>query len=103
MLTNNADSGASVQALQTLTLDRFLPLTRMKELSASAHSAYLNAAPYPHVVWDDFFDASLVDSVLAEFPKADAIRWQKFDNEHEIKLASARASPPSNSGGCTVC
>jgi Rps23 Pro-64 3,4-dihydroxylase Tpa1-like proline 4-hydroxylase len=91
-LTNNADSWASVQDLRTLTLDRFLPLTRMKELSASAQPVYKNAAPFPHIVWDNFFDARLVDAVLAEFPKAGAIRWQKFDNEHEIKLASAAES-----------
>jgi Rps23 Pro-64 3,4-dihydroxylase Tpa1-like proline 4-hydroxylase len=92
MLSNNPDSWASAQPLQTLTLDRFLPLTRMKELAASAHSTYINAVPYPHIVLDDFFDPSLLDQVLSEFPKPGAIRWQQFDNEREIKLASAAES-----------
>src|SRR6185312_9923943 len=44
---------------------------------------------YPHIVLDDFFDPEVVDGVLAEFPSPNAIRWQRFDNAHEIKLASA--------------
>jgi Rps23 Pro-64 3,4-dihydroxylase Tpa1-like proline 4-hydroxylase len=75
-----------------MTLDRFLPLTRMKDLAASAHAAYRNATPFPHIVIDDFFDPAVVEQVLAEFPRPDAIRWQKFDNEREVKLASATES-----------
>src|ERR1700751_1219744 len=92
MLTDNPESWAPVQALQTLTLERFLPLARMKELAATAHATYMNAAPFPHIVFGDFFDARLGEPVLSEFPEAGAIRWQKFDNEHEIKLASAAES-----------
>jgi hypothetical protein len=79
-------------ALQSLTLDRFLPLARMKELAPSANSSYVRAAPFPHVVLDDFFDPEILELVLAEFPKPGAIRWQTFDNEREIKLASAAES-----------
>jgi len=85
-------SRAAVQALQALTIDRFLPLSRMKELAASAYTTYVKAVPFPHIVLDDFFDPELVDLVLSEFPQPGAIRWQQFDNEHEIKLASAAES-----------
>jgi Rps23 Pro-64 3,4-dihydroxylase Tpa1-like proline 4-hydroxylase len=85
-------SRAAVQALQALTIDRFLPLSRMKELAASAYTMYVKAVPFPHIVLDDFFDPELVDLVLSEFPQPGAIRWQQFDNEHEIKLASAAES-----------
>lgn len=61
----------------------------MVEISPSAHSTYANAKPFPHIVLDDFFDPEVVDGVLAEFPSPDAIRWQRFDNANEIKLASA--------------
>jgi len=61
----------------------------MKEISTSAHAVYANAKPYPHIVLDDFFDPEIVDGILEEFPKPDAIRWQRFDNANEIKLASA--------------
>jgi Rps23 Pro-64 3,4-dihydroxylase Tpa1-like proline 4-hydroxylase len=92
MRIHKPDSWASALALQNLTLDRFLPLARMKELAASAYPTYSNATPYPHIVLDDFFDPDLVDQVVSEFPKPEAIRWQQFDNEQEIKLASAAES-----------
>lgn len=78
-----------MRALHEATLDAFLPLARMRELAGSAHAAYLSARPYPHLVLDDFFDPTLLDEVLGEFPQPGAIRWQRFDNEREIKLASA--------------
>jgi hypothetical protein len=60
-----------------------------EELARPAYSTYIKAKPFPHVVFDNFFDPDIVDRVLAEFPKPGAIRWQKFDSAEEIKLASA--------------
>ena len=77
-------------AISDLTIDYFLPLSRMQEIGETAHSTYLSAKPFPHVVLDDFFDPALVDQVLGEFPAPGAIRWQKFDNGQEIKLASSK-------------
>ena len=62
----------------------------MEALAASARATYLEAKPFPHVVFDDFFDPRLLDLVLEEFPKPGEIRWQRFDNGQEIKLASSR-------------
>jgi hypothetical protein len=78
-----------MRPVNDLTIESFLPLARMRELSASGYVTYANAKPYPHIVFDDFFDADIVDSILKEFPDRDAIRWQRFDNANEIKLASA--------------
>ena len=78
-----------MRALHEVTLNTFLPLTRMRELAGSARTTYLSARPFPHILLDDFFDATLLDEVLREFPQTEAIRWQRFDNEREIKLASA--------------
>ena len=80
---------ALAELTKTLTIDAFLPLERMKTLAATAHETYRTAKPFAHIVFDDFFDAELIDGVLAEFPRPDAIRWQRFDNANEIKLASA--------------
>jgi len=82
----------ALQGIPNLTIGRFLPLSRMHEVSLSAHSSYIQAKPFPHIVLDDFFDPELVEQLLAEFPQPGAIRWQTFDNEHEIKLASAAES-----------
>jgi Rps23 Pro-64 3,4-dihydroxylase Tpa1-like proline 4-hydroxylase len=78
-----------MRSVSDLTIDSFLPRARMKEIGASGHEIYANAKPYPHIVLDDFFDPEIVEGILEEFPKPDAIRWQRFDNANEIKLASA--------------
>jgi hypothetical protein len=78
-----------MRSLDDLKLAVFLPLSHMNELAKSARASYLNAKPFPHVVFDDFLDPSVLDLVLAEFPKPGEIPWQRFDNAHEIKLASA--------------
>lgn len=79
-----------MQSLTGLNMNAFLPLERMREEEATAHQRYLSAKPYPHIVFDNFFDPTLIDQIVEEFPKPEAIRWDKFDNEKEIKLASSR-------------
>lgn len=64
----------------------------MAEVSKAAQTSYANAQPFPHVVFDNFLDPVLLDQVLAEFPKPGDIEWTRFDNEKEIKLASAAES-----------
>jgi 2-oxoglutarate-Fe(II)-dependent oxygenase superfamily protein len=75
-----------------LDLAAFLPLSRMTELEGGAHHAYAGARPFPHVVFDNFFDPALLDRVLGEFPRPGTIEWQRFDNAREIKLASRAES-----------
>jgi hypothetical protein len=79
-----------MQSVKDLGIDSFLPLARMKAEEERAHIAYATAKPYPHIVFDDFFDPTLVDQVLGEFPTPGDIPWQKFDNDREIKLATAK-------------
>src|SRR5260370_42609154 len=76
--------------MKDLTLDSFLPIERMKEMMPSAHRSYVDAKPFPHVVFDDFLNPDVLDAVLAEFTKPNQIRWQQFDNSREIKLSSAK-------------
>ena len=79
----------SMIASPELSMQSFLPLSRMRELSMSGHEKYAAARPYPHIVLDNFFDPELIDQVLGEFPRPNQIHWQQFDNAEEIKLASA--------------
>jgi Rps23 Pro-64 3,4-dihydroxylase Tpa1-like proline 4-hydroxylase len=81
--------GATMQQNNIQNMSFFLPLARMRELEASARLSYQSAKPFPHVVFDDFFDPAVLETVLEEFPGPGQIRWQQFDNEREIKLASA--------------
>jgi hypothetical protein len=75
--------------ITNLNLDTFLPIGRMKEEMQGARASYLGANPFPHIVFDNFFDSEVLDLILAEFPRPNQIRWQEFDNAQEIKLASA--------------
>ncbi len=81
-------AGKAALSIRDATLDSFLPLSRMNQAVASAHAAYSAARPFPHVVLDDFFDPDLLDLILGEFPRPGEIRWQRFDNDREIKLAA---------------
>ncbi|EGJ30900.1 MULTISPECIES: 2OG-Fe(II) oxygenase [Moorena] len=49
---------------------------------------YAQSEPFPHIIMDNFFPEDVLDKILNEFPKADAIDWQKFDAAPEKKLAS---------------
>src|SRR3984957_1429988 len=78
-----------MQPIKNITMETFLPLSRMRDLAETAHTSYSTAQPFPHVVFDNFFDPALLDVVLEEFPKPGQIKWQSFDNGQEVKLASA--------------
>jgi len=78
--------------LSNLTLELFLPLSRMSEIKESGRLKYMSAKPFPHIVFDDFLNPEILDQVLGEFPGPGQIPWQHFDNKQEIKLASAAES-----------
>jgi hypothetical protein len=79
----------STEAVSGLGLDFFLPRQKMREIAAAARERYQSAVPFPHIYFDDFLDPALLDAVLAEFPTPGQIKWQRFDTEKEIKLASS--------------
>lgn len=60
----------------------------LKNLAIQYREAYAQAQPFPHIVIDKFLPEDLLDVILTEFPKVDAIDWQKFDRPAEKKLAS---------------
>lgn len=60
---------------------------RLTELADAHADSYLVAQPFPHVVIDDFLPAELLEPVLEAFPGPDELRWMKFDNGNEKKLA----------------
>jgi Rps23 Pro-64 3,4-dihydroxylase Tpa1-like proline 4-hydroxylase len=47
--------------------------------------SFRNAEPFPHIVIDGLFDDADLDAVLADFPSADAIRWNSFESSQEKK------------------
>jgi 2OG-Fe(II) oxygenase superfamily len=89
MLRADGEKMNTLEFIREMGLDFFLPRAKMKEIATSARDSYQSAVPFPHVVFDDFFDPALLNAVLSEFPAPGQIRWQQFDNEREIKLASS--------------
>lgn len=49
---------------------------------------YAEAAPFPHIVLDNFFNDEHLRHIAASFPGPDDIAWQRFSNAREEKLAS---------------
>lgn len=52
----------------------------------SLRERYLRADPFPHIVLDGLFNDTDLESVLAEFPRPDEMRWVRFDSPAEKKL-----------------
>ena len=70
------------------TLIFHLAPERLNKLAIKYRAAYSQAQPFPHIIIDDFLPSFVLEDILKEFPKADSIDWQKFDNTAEKKLAS---------------
>jgi Rps23 Pro-64 3,4-dihydroxylase Tpa1-like proline 4-hydroxylase len=61
----------------------------LKQLALDKKAEYQNAAPFPNIVIDNFFNPEMLSQVLADFPdlskKVDIIN---YDNQNEKKLAA---------------
>lgn len=51
-------------------------------------AAYLAAAPFPHIVLDDFVDRDLLDAAIAEFPSVDGAEWTNYVHVNERKYGN---------------
>lgn len=70
------------------TLKFQLDLDYLNDLVATHRSEYDQAAPFPHVVIDNFLPSALLESILEEFPQVNSVQWKTFENAAEKKLAS---------------
>ena len=60
----------------------------LKSLANGLKKKYQNAYPFPNIVIDDFFNETLLDSVLLEFPDLSKNKGARvFNNHNEKKLA----------------
>ncbi|MEP5613948.1 MAG: 2OG-Fe(II) oxygenase [Cyclobacteriaceae bacterium] len=58
------------------------------EIAKSHAKEYKSAFPFPNIHFEDFFNESFLDSVLAEFPDLSQTNARAFKNKKEIKLAA---------------
>ncbi len=69
-----------------------LPLTRMESLLPDTKIKYQEGVPFPHIVFDDFFDDNVVEKVLSEFPGKNDIDWIDYYDGDQVKLANEKES-----------
>lgn len=79
-------NGYSVAQTASDSQDRIFSKTRLSELADRHRHDYQNAAPFPHVVIDDFMSPDVLDRVLDEFPDKKKIDWVDFDDATQKKL-----------------
>lgn len=63
---------------------------KLSRLAAEFRDAYARAAPFPHVVIDDFLPEEVLRSIVQSFPRPKEIDWHEFDNPRQKKLAVER-------------
>lgn len=64
------------------------PYANLPETGKKFNNNYVTAAPFPNIYFDNFFNPTLLDEVLGEFPDMQHKPDLKFDTPNEIKLAS---------------
>lgn len=45
----------------------------------------MNTDPFPHVIFEDWFDRDLLDEIAAEIPDTEGPGWKSYRNGNEIK------------------
>ena len=52
------------------------------------HAAYQSAAPYPHIVLDDFLEPGVAEAAIEEFPPLDPDQWNNYLHANERKFSN---------------
>ncbi|UAY52245.1 2OG-Fe(II) oxygenase [Ferruginibacter albus] len=66
-----------------------ISIEELLELGKKHSAEYQNAAPFPNIYFDDFFNADALKKVLSEFPELGNDKTDiKFENPYQLKLAT---------------
>ena len=58
----------------------------LKQLGKDKHAEYVYAEPFPNIVFDNFFDEEILNTVLADFPDlSKQANVKVYDNQNEKK------------------
>jgi 2OG-Fe(II) oxygenase superfamily len=69
-----------------------LDVDRLEKEVDDLHAQYQAAAPYPHIVIDDFIHPDAAEAAMAEFPSLDAARWNNYIHINERKFSNTDPS-----------
>jgi Rps23 Pro-64 3,4-dihydroxylase Tpa1-like proline 4-hydroxylase len=70
----------------------FFDYEKLKILAEENSEKYQAADPFPHIYFDNFLSESKAMSLYSAFPSPDQIKWWKYDNFLERKLAINESS-----------
>ncbi|WP_316786240.1 2OG-Fe(II) oxygenase [Pedobacter frigiditerrae] len=66
------------------------PDTQLENLASLNKKRYQTADPFPSIVFENFFDAEMLDKVLAEFPDLEKLQGaESFNNHNEKKFGTS--------------
>jgi hypothetical protein len=77
---------------ETKTPLPLLDIGRFEQDIERLHSEYQSAAPYPHIVIDDFLEPEAAKAAIAEFPSLDPERWNNYLHVNERKFSHTDSS-----------
>jgi hypothetical protein len=63
-----------------------LPTEKLYRLAEEGSTAYNNATPHAHCVFDDVFPPAILKNVIAEFDLKQKENWKEYDTKYEKKL-----------------
>lgn len=78
-------------ALQQWPVFATVNYDRLEALAPRLSATYRSAQPFPHVVFDEFFDADVIDRIIDEFPGKEKQGWVEYDTGTEYKATSRGA------------
>ena len=57
------------------------------DYSKFSTDTFLEASPFPHIIIDNLFDSEFLNNIETSYPEKNDIKWWKYDNHFEKKLA----------------
>src|SRR5215212_8624314 len=81
-----AGSRGAHLAMRTRMPHDIFPAARWEAQLDALAARYRSAAPYPHIVLDDFLDRDGVARALAQFPAPESTTWKKYRHVNAQKL-----------------
>ena len=78
--------------LETTAPAPLLDLDRLEQNIERLRAEYQSAAPYPHIVIDDFLEPAAAKSAMSEFPPLDPEQWTNYLHVNERKFSNTDPS-----------
>ena len=78
--------------LETTAPAPLLDLDRLERDIERLRTEYQTAAPYPHIVIDDFLEPAAAKSAMSEFPPLDPEQWTNYLHVNERKFSNTDPS-----------